>query len=233
MLRGTAGSGAPPILLAPWLPWKPTPVWEGLAVCCLSPPPNPYVEVGGGPGGMWGRGLPHPSPRASLFAEKPFWSLRGMPLVGRGTRIKRINVWVLGSQLGTSHKFSHFIFPGSCQVHVYSPILQLKKWRPRKMKLLGQGSIVGTRLSLDLDADLFLPCSTISQCSCSQPHTPASPPAPRFACAPEPFETSQFPDPNCSVSTPGPPAGLVHALPSPTFPAASDLRLPSHCHLYN
>lgn len=67
--QGTAGSRASPFLLAPWLPWKPTPVWDGLAVCCLSPPPNPYVEVGGGPGGVWGRGLPHPPPRASFFAE--------------------------------------------------------------------------------------------------------------------------------------------------------------------
>lgn len=81
---------------------------------------------------MWGRGLPHPPPaRASVFAEKPFWSLRGLPLMGRGTRIKGINSWVLGSQLGTSHKSSHFILSGSCQVCDNSPILQLRKLRRR------------------------------------------------------------------------------------------------------
>lgn len=78
-----------------------------------------------------GGGASHtlPPPRASVFAEKPFWSLRGVPLVGRGTRIKRINSRVLGSQLGTSHKSSHFILPGSCQVCDNSPILQLRKLR--------------------------------------------------------------------------------------------------------
>ena len=102
---------------------------------CLLPLPTPQPICGGGrgPGGLWGRGLPHPPPpRASGFAEKPFWSLRGVPLVGRGTRIKRINSRVLGSQLGTSHKPSHFILPGSCQVCDNSPILQLRKLRKRR-----------------------------------------------------------------------------------------------------
>lgn len=133
---GTAGSGAPPFLLAPWLPWKPTPVWEGLAVCCLSPPPQPIC--GGGRGARWhvGEGPPTPSPLQGLvFAEKPFWSLRGLPLVGRGTRIKGINSWVLSSQLGTSHKSSHFFLSGSCQVCDNSPILQLRKLRKRRSHL--------------------------------------------------------------------------------------------------
>ena len=101
---------------------------------CLLPLPTLQPICGGGRGARWhvGEGPPTPSPpRASVFAEKPFWSLRGLPLMGRGTRIKGINSWVLGSQLGTSHKSSHFILSGSCQVCDNSPILQLRKLRRR------------------------------------------------------------------------------------------------------
>lgn len=161
--------------------------WEGGQVAC-------------------GGGASHTLPTgASLFAEKPFWSLRGVPLVGMGRRIKRIDSWVLGSQLGIS-QFSHFILPGSCQVFVNSPILQLRKWRPRKMKLLGQGNRAEMRLSLALHADQCL--STVfhrlptpgsvsphaSQPSCPKPHSfllrnpPGLPSSPRSP-----------PSPNCSI----------------------------------
>lgn len=86
---------------------------------------------------------------------------------------------MLGSQLGTLHKSSHFILPASCQVCVNSPILQLRKWRLRKMKSLGHGSIAETRLSLDLDADLFPPCFAIFQCQCSISPHPSQPSCPR------------------------------------------------------
>lgn len=196
---------------------------------------------------------PPPPPRASLFAEKPFWSLRGMPLLGRGTRIQRINAWMLGSQLGTSHKSSHFILPASCQVCVNSPILQLRKWRLRKMKSLGQGSIAETRLSLDLDADLFPPCFAIFQCQCSISPHPSQPSCPRaHSCSlqsPPGLLSSpgSQPSPNCSVWTPGPSAGLVQALPSlplsllPLIPGSPHTAIfipdtgvlnPNHCHCY-
>lgn len=110
---------------------------------CLLPLPTPQPIYGGGRGARWlvreGPPTPYP-PRASIFAGKPFWSLRGMPLVGRGTRIKRINSWMLGSHLGTSHKSSHFILPGFCQVCDNSPILQLRKLRKRRSLLPRQHS---------------------------------------------------------------------------------------------
>ena len=99
---------------------------------CLLPLPTPQPICGGGRGARWlvGEGPPTPSPHPGPPSLQR--SLRGVPLVGRGTRIKRINSRVLGSQLGTSHKSSHFILPGSCQVCDNSPILQLRKLRKRR-----------------------------------------------------------------------------------------------------
>lgn len=39
---------------------------------CLLPFPTPQPICGGGrgPGGVWGWGLPHPTPRASLFTKR-------------------------------------------------------------------------------------------------------------------------------------------------------------------
>lgn len=187
-----------------------------------------------------GEGPPTPSPQGlPLCRETSLVSKGGVPLVGRGTQIKRVNVWVLGSQLGISHKCSRFILPGSCQLCVNSPILQLRKWRPRKMKSLGQGSIAGMRLSLDLDTDLsvstmfhHLPVPVPSQ-----PHMPASPSAPRLAHAPEPSGAPPFPwEPTKPKLLYLDPWALCWPCPDLAFPPAvlpaSDLRPPSHCRLY-
>lgn len=53
----TAGSAAPPSP-GTLVTMETNSCLEGLAVGCFSSPPNPYVEVGGGPGGVWGRGIP-------------------------------------------------------------------------------------------------------------------------------------------------------------------------------
>lgn len=105
---------------------------------CLLPLPTPPTHMWRWEGGQvaCGGGASHTLPPQGLvFAEKPFWSLRGLPLVERGTRIKGINSWVLSSQLGTSHKSSHFFLSGSCQVCDNSPILQLRKLRKRRSHL--------------------------------------------------------------------------------------------------
>lgn len=138
------------------------------------------------------------------------------------------------------HKFSHFILPGSCQVCVKSPILQLRKWRPRKIKSFGQVSIAGTRLSLDLGR-----CFTISQCWDSFNPTQQS------ALLPQGFvmlqnllgilsSSASQPSSDCSVWTlalcwPCPGPALL-----PTLPATSDLSHPhiatvtphTHCHYH-
>ena len=141
--------------------------------------------------------------------------------------------------MDTSHKCSHFILPGSCQLCVNSPILQLRKWRPRKMKSLGQGSMAGMRPSLDLDTDLSVSTMFphVPMLVQSQPHTPASPPAPRLAHAPERSRAPQFPwEPSKPKLLCLDPWALCWPCLDPTlapaFPAASDLRPPSRCRLY-
>lgn len=85
------------------------------------------------------------------------------------------------------------------------------------MESLGQGSIARMRLSLG---------STISQCGCSQPYAPASPPAPRLTYAPEPAGTPRFPHPVCSVWTPEP---SCWPCPGPALAPTTLLPLISGC----
>ena len=130
--------------------------------------------------------------------------------------------------MGTSHTVSFYIVSGSCQICVNSPILRLRKWRPRKVKSLGQGSIPGMRPSLDLDTDL----SVFPLVLCSLSPTHPSAPVPRGSLMLQnPLgllsSPASQPSSNCSVWTPGPSAGLGPAHP-PAFPAAYDLRTPLH-----
>lgn len=117
--------------------------------------------------------------------------------------------------MGTSQTFSFYILPGPCQICVNSPILQLRKWRPRKVKSLGQGTIAGTRLSLDLDTDLSVPCFS-QRYAVSAPSTPALLPQGSLMLQ-SPLgllgSPRSQPSSHCSVWTPGPSAGLGQALP--------------------
>lgn len=156
-----------PLLLAPWLLWKPTPVWEGLAVFCLSPPPNPYVEVGGGQvvcGGGASHTLPS-GPPSSL--RETFLVSKGAASRGKGNKER---MWVLGSQSYHLHTFSHSIL-----LEILARYLLVGPFCSR-----GNQGIAGRRQSLDGDAvlcvsTLFLrPSPTVGVLS-----LPCSPPAPR------------------------------------------------------
>lgn len=106
MLGGDSWIWSTSLLLAPRLLWKPTPVWEGLAVCCLFPPPNPYVEVGGGQvvcGGGASHTLP-PGPPSSL--RETFLVSKGVASHGKGNEER---MWVLVSESYHLHTFSHSV----------------------------------------------------------------------------------------------------------------------------
>lgn len=97
------------------------------------------------------------------------------------------------------------------------------------MKSLGQGSIAEMRLSLNFDGDLSV--STMFHHLPVQVHS-ASAPAPRLAHDPDPSGTP-VPKSKLLCLDPGAPLlALSRPCPSSHFPAASDLRLPSHCHRY-
>lgn len=83
------------------------------------------------------------------------------------------------------------------------------------MKSLGQGTIAGTRLSLDLDTDLSVPCFS-QRYAVSAPSTPALLPQGSLMLQ-SPLgllgSPRSQPSSHCSVWTPGPSAGLGQALP--------------------
>lgn len=150
MLGGDSWIWSTSLLLAPRLLWKPTPVWEGLAVCCLFPPPNPYVEVGGGQvvcGGGASHTLP-PGPPSSL--RETFLVSKGVASHGKGNEER---MWVLGSESYHLHTFSHSVLEILARYSCVVPFCSR-----------GNQGLARRRQSLDGDADLcvsnpFLPSS--------------------------------------------------------------------------